>query len=92
MSHLDQAGIDPRRVRHWKFSQGKTAHLQPLQLKNLAHVLQQTKPCLISMGIMDGATFDEKLKLMLTNTKCYGLDWWFHRVWFQPVYARKGDV
>jgi ubiquinone/menaquinone biosynthesis C-methylase UbiE len=84
MDYLKQAGVDTGQVRHWKFSLGKTAHLQPLMLQNLTHVLRQTKPRLIRTGIMDDATFDEKLKTLRADAKRYGLDWWQHRVWFQP--------
>lgn len=92
MRYLKQASIDTRKVQHWKFSLGKTAHLQPLALQNLTHVLRQTRPRLIELGIMDGVTFDEKLESLRADAKRYGLNWWQHRIWFQPAQAWKEHV
>lgn len=92
MDHLKQAGVDTDKIHHQKFSQGQPAYFQPLLLKNLAHVLRQTRPRLIKAGVMDGDTFDQKLRLLQADAKRYSLDWWFHRVWFQPAYAWKEDA
>jgi ubiquinone/menaquinone biosynthesis C-methylase UbiE len=92
MKYLKQAGVDPQKVQHWKFSLGKTTHLQPLALQNLVHVLRQTKPRLIRMGIMDEATFERQLAQLRADAQQHGLDWWHHRVWFQPIHAWMENV
>jgi ubiquinone/menaquinone biosynthesis C-methylase UbiE len=80
--YLEQAGITNAFRR--RDILGKTRKQQELGLKDILHLIRETKKRLLKYGIMQEAGFEDQIAQLAQDVATYGFYLDFSRAWFQP--------
>lgn len=80
--YLQQAGISHAFRR--KDILGKTRKQQELGLKDILHLIRETKKLILKYGIMQEADFESQIAQLIQDATTYGFFLDFSRAWFQP--------